>query len=235
MDPPRELDGTNTNSSKTMNQDTSARTPPFPIETPDYPAFQDAKDTASEVKDQAGTQASQARAGLKHETEEAIESAKQAGKSFVQEQKEKLAAKLDEYNEAVEAACTSLEDGKENPLAAQAHRASRQLDRAASYLRSHDAGDFLDDLGSFARRRPEIVFGGLFVLGLASVRFLKASTHSRREFERNAKPDSGLQPADQTLDLGTPGSFAPQPEPLPDLVPLGPPPAFETSPNPNSF
>lgn len=202
-----------------MNEDTIQRKPPFPIETPDYPDFENVRDTA--------------KADLKHETEEVIRSAKQAGTSFIQEQKEKLASKLDVYNEAMEAACASLENGKANPLAEQAHRASRQLDRAASYLRSHNAGDFLDDFGTFARSRPEIVFGGLFVIGLASVRFLKASARSRRESERNAEQDASIQASDQPWDIDTTERFSPQPEPFPDLVPLGPPPAFETSNNSN--
>lgn len=54
------------------------------------------------------------------------------------------------------------------------------MERAAGYLRGHSPADFLDDLGSLARRKPEIFFGTMFVAGLASVRFLKASAREGR-------------------------------------------------------
>src|SRR6266850_4166916 len=51
----------------------------------------------------------------------------------------------------------------------------RATGKDASYLRGKEPGDFLYDLESYARRSPEVVFGGLFVVGLAAARFLKAS------------------------------------------------------------
>src|SRR5690606_3987489 len=42
-----------------------------------------------------------------------------------------------------------------------------------------DLGQLLDDVEATARRRPELVFGGLLIAGLATARFLKASSRSR--------------------------------------------------------
>lgn len=147
-----------------------------------------------EVKEVAGDQIRQAAADLKASGGEALQSAKEAGTHFVDEQKEKLAGQLDHYKDAVKSACEKLQSTDGSPLIEPAQRASRQMERAADYLRSHDTLEFLDDLGAFARRRPEIVFGGLFVVGLASVRFLKASSRDRRNATRASGSSMNYQP-----------------------------------------
>lgn len=128
-----------------------------------------------EVKTAAKDQLVQTGADLKHGAQDALHAAKEAGADFVSDQKSKLAAKIDEFTHAVKAASVSLKEDASNPLAGPAEKASQHLERAANYLRDNRAADFLDDLGSLARRRPEVFFGGLFILGLAAARFLKAS------------------------------------------------------------
>ncbi|MGC1480145.1 MAG: hypothetical protein WA771_06555, partial [Chthoniobacterales bacterium] len=49
-------------------------------------------------------------------------------------------------------------------------------------------GDLVEDLRRTASRRPELFFGGMFVVGLATARFLKAS---RRERQGNEYGDYG--------------------------------------------
>lgn len=171
-----------------MNTDTLERTDLATIPPDSTPSGQPSAAKANgsqpssyqEVKEAAGEQFRQAADGLKESGDEALQSAKEAGNHFVDEQKEKFASRIDHYTDAVKAACETLQATEGNPLVSPAQRASRQMERAADYLRSHDAMDFLDDLGNLARRRPEIVFGGLFVIGLASMRFLKASSRDRR-------------------------------------------------------
>ncbi len=171
-----------------MNSDTQERTDPTTIAPQSTPSGQPLNPAppgwqppiTQEVKEAAGEQLRHAAADLKESGSEALQSAKEAGNHFVDEQKEKVATRIDHYTEAVKAACETLQETEGNPLVSPAQRASLQMERAAEYLRSHDAMDFLDDLGNLARRRPEIVFGGLFVLGLASTRFLKASSRDAR-------------------------------------------------------
>jgi hypothetical protein len=170
-----------------MNTDTLQRPDPqgAPAPSPaDYPTERPAADDSiksafESVKETAGEQVHQAASGIREGGEEVVQAAKTAGVDLVTQQKEKIAAKIDEYTCAVRAACESLKEDEKNPLAGPAERASEQLERAAQYLRNKNPGDLLHDLGDFARRRPEVMYGAMFVAGLASVRFLKASSHER--------------------------------------------------------
>jgi hypothetical protein len=212
-----------------MNPDPLERTPPRADPFPIYPDEGESS-AFDETQVNAGDQARQYAADLKRGSEEAFRSAKESGSSFVNEQKNKLASWLEDYYQAMESACDRMDSGDGNPLVEPAHRAASQLQRAATYLRSHQPGEFLDDLGSFARRRPELVYGGLFVVGLAAVRFMKASGRSRNESQRDWQAQQqtfGL--ANVPQDYGPAETYAPRPEPLPDLSPEGPPSAFEVA------
>ena len=79
---------------------------------------------------------------------------------------------------------------EQDPLLAEpAQRVAEQLGSLANYLRQKEPADFLEDLEAFTRRRPEIVFGALFVLGLGAARFLKASRSPARSA---SSPGAGL-------------------------------------------
>jgi hypothetical protein len=54
-----------------------------------------------------------------------------------------------------------------------------RLDSAGRYLREQDASRMVSDAADLARRKPEWVLGGAFVLGLAVARFLKSSRPGR--------------------------------------------------------
>ena len=101
--------------------------------------------------------------------------AREAGRTFIHNQQGMLAERLGEYAEAARAASERLQGDEGNRLAKPAERAAEGLERLSSYLRDKEPADLMDDLERFARRRPEVVFGGLFIAGLAAARFLKAS------------------------------------------------------------
>src|SRR5690606_28949234 len=73
----------------------------------------------------------------------------------------------------------SLREEDDQNLADYADRAAEKLSRVENYLKRQDLGQLLDDVEATARRRPELVFGGLLIAGLATARFLKASSRSR--------------------------------------------------------
>jgi hypothetical protein len=142
---------------------------------------------------------------LKSGASETLQSAKQAGDDFLAEQKKRLASKLDEYTAALDAACESLQQDEQNPLAGPAKRAARRMEQAANYLRDTSRESALQDLGDLARRKPEWVFGALFVAGLATARFLKASPPRRSLPSTRVKqgPPSALS---STGDSGPPAT-----------------------------
>ncbi|HJU74042.1 MAG TPA: hypothetical protein VJ717_09865 [Gemmatimonadaceae bacterium] len=54
-------------------------------------------------------------------------------------------------------------------------RTARQIERAAQYVERADLGEMVDNLETFARRRPALFVGAAFALGLLGARFIKSS------------------------------------------------------------
>ena len=97
------------------------------------------------------------------------------GQSVVTEQKDKLAEIVHEYGQAAKAASERLDQEGHAALANRADELSSRLDRASTYLREKRVSEIYYDTEHFTRRRPEIVFGMMFAVGLVAARFLKAS------------------------------------------------------------
>lgn len=91
--------------------------------------------------------------------------------------------------------------GKDRP-AQIAEKAAQHTERIGSYLKQSDSDRILGDAENFARQRPWAVVVGGIALGLATSRFLKASSAGR------------CQPPAQQLAPGTPPSpMASSPQP----------------------
>jgi ElaB/YqjD/DUF883 family membrane-anchored ribosome-binding protein len=65
-------------------------------------------------------------------------------------------------------------------LAGFADTAAGQVDRAAQYLREHDAREVIDGAQDFARRQPAVVVGAGLALGLLVGRALKSANGASR-------------------------------------------------------
>ena len=158
---------------------------------------QTAKSEIEKLKGAAREQGSAAVEEIKTAAQSAARKAQEAGRDFVHEQKENLAQKAHQYAEALRVAAERLRDEEGNVLAKPAEKWAEQLERMSSYVREKEPNDFLEDLEMFARRKPEVVFGGLFVVGLAAARFLKASRRRpRRAGPAESMGDAGtLQPS----------------------------------------
>jgi hypothetical protein len=165
-----------------MNEEKISRSPT----TPETPARSGLQQTAKQATHAAQTEIEKLKGAAREQGSAAVEEiktvaqsaareAQEAGRDFVHEQKENLAQRVHKYAEAVRAASERLRNEEGNLLADPAEKAAEQLEGMSSYLREKEPGDVLDDLESFTRRRPEVVFGGLFVVGLAAARFFKAS------------------------------------------------------------
>ncbi len=169
-------------------------------------ATQTAQTEIETLKNSALEQGSAAVEEIKTAAQSAARQAQEAGRDFVHAQKEHLAHKVDEYAGAVRATAERLRNDEGNVLATPAQKAAEQLEQMSRYLREKEPADFLDDLEAFARRKPEVVFGALFAVGLAAARFFKAS----RRRPRRAGPPESLGDAPSPTFPPT-GSFSPQP------------------------
>lgn len=99
---------------------------------------------------------------------------KQNVTSRVDEQKNRAADGLGGIANVFRTAGNELRTENE-ALASYVDMASDQLKRFADQIRQKGVADMLDDVHSFARRRPALFIGGAFLVGVAVARFLKSS------------------------------------------------------------
>lgn len=107
---------------------------------------------------------------------ETTEDVKAKGREYITERKNRLGDEFHQVSDAVRRASEEMRrEDNGSYLARYTDRVADSADRAAGYLWAHDVEDVASDLQDFTRRHPEIVFGGLFIAGLAAARFLKAT------------------------------------------------------------
>lgn len=99
---------------------------------------------------------------------------KQNVTSRVDEQKNRAADGLGGIANVIRNAGNELRNDNE-ALASYVDMASDQLRRFADHIRQKGVADMMDDVQTFARRRPALFIGGAFLVGLAVARFLKSS------------------------------------------------------------
>jgi hypothetical protein len=172
-------------------------------------ASQSAANEAGKLKDTAKEKGSAALEQVKAGAASATQQAKEAARNYVAKQKDMVGNKVGEYAEAVHAAAERLKAEDGNMLAEPAKRAAVQLDRFAGYLHEAEPTEMLDDLEQFARRKPEVVFGGLFVAGLVAARFLKASRRgSWSEESRRERRETRPRPLPGGMSRGSSNEFS---------------------------
>ena len=93
---------------------------------------------------------------------------------FVQEQKSRLCTGIDGAAQAARAAAEKLEESQDPTVARYARAAVGGLEQVRDYLQAADVSDLAADVRRFTRNHPEWVLGGMFVVGLALARFMKA-------------------------------------------------------------
>jgi hypothetical protein len=112
--------------------------------------------------------------------------------SRVDEQKNRAADGLGGIANVIRNAGHELRTENES-LAGYVDMASDQLRRFADQIRQRGVADMLDDVHTFARRRPAVFIGGAFLVGLALARFLK-STGDQRMYDTGEAGFSSVDP-----------------------------------------
>ncbi len=182
--------------------------------------MQEARGESHEAAAEARDLAKRGASSLKSEAQRTARQAKDTGSRLLAKQKDAIAGKMHHYEDAIRAAAETLREEEENILVGPATEAAEQLGRACRYLDEREPADLLHDVESLARRRPELVFGSLFVAGFAASRFLKASsrrprsraaaaTRPGRSAPGRARPVAEA-PAEAAATEPEPGAFSPQ-------------------------
>lgn len=117
----------------------------------------------------------------KQATGEIVNQVQQQAGSQLARQKDNAATDLTQVVQAVRRFGESLTgQGQEGgPIARYAaeygDKAANSLERFSTYIREQDPKQLLNDVQNFGRRRPALLLGGAFLLGLAGARLIKSS------------------------------------------------------------
>jgi F0F1-type ATP synthase membrane subunit b/b' len=138
-----------------------------------------AKHMASELGQQAKQQAQTAAESVRQGSRRAAQRVREQGSALFSSQKERAAAEMSHFSSAIRCAADELRTGEDHRVAELAELAADQVDDVVDYVKQRDPAAMLHDVERVARRRPEIVFGAMFLAGLGISRFLKASARRR--------------------------------------------------------
>jgi hypothetical protein len=138
---------------------------------------------ARDVRDDAKQKAHQAYDDLRQGTRKIARDSGSYLKKVVADQQILLVEKLEEYRDAAKVASDKLESDDDTVASRNIRKAADGLESIANYVRQSEPNDFLSDASRMARKRPELVFGGLFLTGLGMARIMKASARERRQEE----------------------------------------------------
>lgn len=127
----------------------------------------------------------------KHATGEIVNQVQQQAGSQLTRQKESAATDLTQVVQAVRRFGESLTGQEGGPIARYAaeygDKAANSLERFSTYIREQNPKQLFNDVQNFGRRRPGLLLGGAFLLGLAGARLIKSSMSmdSQQSFHAN--------------------------------------------------
>lgn len=103
-------------------------------------------------------------------------SARRAAENQAAQRKDRAAAKISRVAGALRRTGDSLREGEVEKLASYPDSLAEQLESWADHLRGSDFSELVHEVEDFARRRPEVFFGGALLAGILTGRFLRASS-----------------------------------------------------------
>ena len=131
-------------------------------------------DVAQQAKARAGELVGSAKQEAYAKASEASSAVRQKVAEATETGKTKAADEVNTYGSAIAKAAEELEKN-DDPAAPVVRAAADKVQKFGSYLESRDTSDLLNQAEDFARRHPEVVLGGMFVLGLGLARFFKST------------------------------------------------------------
>ena len=127
----------------------------------------------------------------KETTSNVVDQVQQQAGSRLNSRKDEAAGELERVAGAVRQLGQGLGGQDQGPIAHYAaeygKKAADGLERFTNYLRQNDTRALVTEVENFGRRRPALLLGGAFLLGLAGARFLKSSMPAANHYE----PDLG--------------------------------------------
>ena len=147
-------------------------------------AMDEARNVASKVAAEAGTQASE----LLDEAKSKVDETTQKVRGMASEQKDLLANQISGVADAVDRVAGDLESN-DNASAHYARMLADNAGKLSDTIRKNDVDQILNMAQDFGRRQPVAFLATAALLGFAASRFLTASAH--RPAEQPAEPTQG--------------------------------------------
>jgi len=142
----------------------------------------------TQAKDEVKNTAREAKETIKTKTKEVVAQAKEYGGEYAQHGKEQAANRIRGFSESMRQTANRFEQEEDPNIARYTRLLAEKLENAATYVRERDLKQLQEDGEKLARQHPAVFFGGMFVVGLAAARFLKASA-DRQEWPE--EPEAG--------------------------------------------
>lgn len=149
-----------------------------------------ASETASEVTSKAKEAVTHAKQGVSGQVYEATEKVKAVGRDYATRKKSQAVAELDVFRDAILSAANKLKEENHDTVGSYVAAAAEQIGRLRSSIDQRNVQSLLNEAQSLTRRHPEVVYGGLFVAGVALMRFLKASSREDEAARLAARRDT---------------------------------------------
>jgi hypothetical protein len=134
----------------------------------------------------------------KQATGEIVNQVQQQAGSQIARQKDSAATDLTQVVQAVRRFGESLTGQEGGPIARYAaqygDKAADSLERFSTYIREQDPKQLLNDVQNFGRRRPALLLGGAFLLGLAGARLIKSSMSMESHHQSYHPNTPGMRP-----------------------------------------
>jgi hypothetical protein len=176
-----------------------------------------AKQEAAEVKDTAKAEAGHVVDTAKQEASSVAHEAKSQAKHVYAQTRQELSDQAATQQQRVAEGLRAIGDelqsmarGSENPGMATefVEQASARLSDASSWLSQRDPGSLLNEVKSFARRKPGVFIAGALVAGLAAGRLTRALAENAKEEHSSgtgaSNPTPGGEGARGAFGSGTP-------------------------------
>ena len=198
-----------------------------------------AKDAGSQVAQTAADQAKELAAETRQQGRSLMEEGRQQLHEQVVSEQQRAARRLttiaDELAEIAEGRSTSA------TMSAVTRQGADQLHQVASWLQHREPGDLLEEVRSFARRRPGVFLFGAALAGVAVGRITGAGVAAVKDSNGNgsaSRPSTPVRPHTPpeasveypVADPDLPVPRRPQPQPPMDTMPLGGPPVDAAEP-----
>jgi hypothetical protein len=127
--------------------------------------------------------ASDLKATVQQQSRGLVRDAKSEVRRMADERKQEAASLLGDVAGVIDQATSALAEKGHDRVARYAGAAASRLKQMSDDLPGRDLDSLLGQMGSFARERPALFVGGMFLAGFGAARFLGTSRRGAGDFQ----------------------------------------------------